>query len=402
MRRAMGALLLASLLGFACSSEPDPSSGDGGPVTPIQPCASLPSAVVESGGALSVGRYAPASAELSPGKILLAGGYDFILGLSTSSEVAEPMRGVLAPSGAMSVARSFAASALLAGGNVLVAGGSAGATGSVAVAEIYDAKAGTFARTPGNMTEGREAHTATVLPDGKVLIVGGWQASGPTFSATAEVFDPATGNFTRTTTDLSAPRAFHVAGFDPAKKAVFAAGGATGATAETDTIELYDVAKGSFSLAPGKLQHATKALAGARLPDGRWLLSGGANETDKALADAQLFDPATGQVTKAGSMGTRRVAHTLTTLADGRVLAIGGFSDSSTPASSTNLLEVYDPTTDSWEQLPVGLAQPRHDHVAVLLPDCRVAVFGGEQVRKGGTPTAPVDVEWITVPFPKK
>lgn len=408
MRRAIGALVLfvsASGLALACSSDPDPTtSGDGGgpDAPPVQPCASLPGAVVENGGALSVGRYAPAAAVLSPGKVLVAGGYDFLLGFSTSSEVAEPMRGLLAPSGAMKVARNFAASALLGNGTVLVAGGFVGNAGSVAVAEIYDAKAGTFERTPGNMTEGREAHSATALPDGKVLIVGGLQASGFKFTATAETFDPATGNFTKTPTAMSTPRAFHVAGFDADKKVVFAAGGASGPSAETDTVELYDVAKGSFSLAPGKLQHTTKALAGARLPDGRWLLAGGANEIDKTLADAQLFDPKTGQVTKAAPMATRRIAHTLTTLADGRVLAIGGFSDSSTPSGSTNLLEVYDPKSDTWEQLTVGLAQPRHDHVAVLLPDCRVAVLGGQQVRNGGAPTAPVDVELITVPFVKK
>ena len=408
MRRAIGALVflagVSQLALPACSSDPDPNaSGDGGAdAPPVQPCASLPVAVVENGGAISVGRYAPAAAVLSPGKVLIAGGYDFTLGFSTSSEIADPMRGVLAPSGAMKVARNFAATAVLANGNVLVAGGFVGNTGSVTVGEIYDAKAGTFERTPGNMGEGREAHTATLLPDGKVLILGGLQASGFKFTATAETFDAATGTFTKTTTDMSTPRAFHVAGLDPAKNVVFAAGGASGPTAQTDTIELYDVAKASFSVAPGKLQHATKALAGARLPDGRWLLSGGANETDKTLADAQLFDPATGQVTKAAPMATRRIAHTLTTLADGRVLAIGGFSDSITPGGSTNLLEVYDPKSDTWEQLTVGLAQPRHDHVAVLLPDCRVAIFGGQQVRNAGTPTAPVDVELITVPFVKK
>lgn len=91
-------------------------------------------------------------------------------------------------------------------------------------------------------------------------------------------------------------------------------------------------------------------------------------------------------------------APTATLIPDGRVLAVGGWSDSSTPSASTDVLELYDPAADRWTTLPVRLARPRHDHAAVRLPDCRVAVVGGQQVEGSGAPVAPREVELIVVP----
>jgi hypothetical protein len=92
------------------------------------------------------------------------------------------------------------------------------------------------------------------------------------------------------------------------------------------------------------------------------------------------------------------MAHTLTMLSDGRVLAVGGWSDSTSPQASAASLEVYDPRTGTWELLPVRLARPRHDHVALLLPDCRVLIAGGQQVTNGVPAVAPREVEVLTIP----
>ncbi|MDI7268078.1 MAG: hypothetical protein QME96_08795, partial [Myxococcota bacterium] len=89
--------------------------------------------------------------------------------------------------------------------------------------------------------------------------------------------------------------------------------------------------------------------------------------------------------------------HTITALTDGRALAAGGWSDSSSPSASTDVLEVYDPAAGSWRTLPIRLARARHDHVAVSLGDCRVLIAGGRQVI-GGAPVAPREVEMIVIP----
>lgn len=392
---------LAFAFPTACSDSGD-SSNDAGTDAPlVQPCAVLPGPVVETVGSLSVGRHAPSVAAIAPGKILVAGGDDFTKGLASSAELVEPMSSKLTATGGLEVARNWSAVALVDATHVLVSGGNAGASGAVAVSEIYDVAAAKFTRT-GNLGEAREGHTLTVLKDGRVVAVGGFQSKDSTYSATAETFDPKAGAFSPITSKMSTPRAYHVAGIADSGTTVFFAGGATATDKDTATIEIFDVAKGTFSVAPTTLLHAARALATARLPNGSWLVSGGANATDKTLADAQTYDPTSGNVTKVAAMGTRRSGHTLTVLADGRVLAIGGYSDVTTPAKATNVMEVFDPTTSTWEQLPVGLASPRLDHAAVLLPDCRVAVIGGEYAEDGKSPFATYDVELVTVPFIKR
>src|SRR5262249_19692790 len=86
----------------------------------------------------------------------------------------------------------------LADGTVLFAGGAFEGVLATSGAVLYDPSSGSF-RPTGNMTTGRYYHTATPLPDGTVLIAGG---DGIPFSTTsdtsAEIYDPATGAFSRT------------------------------------------------------------------------------------------------------------------------------------------------------------------------------------------------------------
>jgi hypothetical protein len=96
----------------------------------------------------------------------------------------------------MTVARTFQEATMLADGRVLVTGGSADgwsyADRYLAEAEIYEPKAGTFTAT-GSMADGLVAQTATLLPDGRVLIAGGHDRLGDV--ATAELYDPESGTF---------------------------------------------------------------------------------------------------------------------------------------------------------------------------------------------------------------
>jgi N-acetylneuraminic acid mutarotase len=93
-------------------------------------------------------------------------------------------------------------------GRVLVTGGEQN-SGALASAEIYDPKDESWTATV-DMHDPRSGHTATLLADGRALVVGGWNGEGPKASVSAELFDPATGSWTGTGS-LNAPRASHTA-----------------------------------------------------------------------------------------------------------------------------------------------------------------------------------------------
>ena len=85
---------------------------------------------------------------------------------------------------------------LLPNGKVLVAGGFIGGSGYLSSAELYDPASGNWTAT-GSLNNARSYHTATLLPNGKVLVAGGLGTDGVVFSS-AELYDPASGNWTAT------------------------------------------------------------------------------------------------------------------------------------------------------------------------------------------------------------
>jgi hypothetical protein len=165
---------------------------------------------------------------LSDGRVLLAG--------RAAAGIFDPDTGELGPTAPMAEVRPSGSTAtLLDDGRVLVAGGAP-------VAEVYDPATGTFSPT-GPLTSALHYHTATVLDDGRVLLAGGE-------SQAAQLFDPATGSFTPTGS-MATARSMHTATLLPDGR-VLVIGGADGSSDRSvaRTAELYDPATGQFSQAP--------------------------------------------------------------------------------------------------------------------------------------------------------
>ena len=142
---------------------------------------------------------------LADGRVLVAGGSGTGVRhdpASRGAEVYDPSTGQWTETGRMTTAhRSGHTATLLPNGEVLVAGGSAyQKPGRVPFpqdrAELYDPLTGTW-RATGRMTVARSGHIATLLPDGTVLVVGGIGVNWKTVGR-AEVYDPATGTWART------------------------------------------------------------------------------------------------------------------------------------------------------------------------------------------------------------
>ena len=260
---------------------------------------------------------------------------------------------------AMTAARTNHTATLMPDGTVLIAGGT-----GLATAEIYDPSTGKFTATKGSMSVARALHTATLLGNGKVLIVGGLDSAA---LATAELFDPSTGMFTLTTGSLSEARSAH--------NATLLSSGTNGKVLVTGggsaTAELFDPSTGNFTPTTGKLGTARNNDTATLLPNGKVLISGGFSTA--ALTTAELYDPTTETFSATGSMSVARVSHTATLLNagpnSGKVLIAGG-------ASISAVAELYDPGTGNFSSSG-ALAAERGGHTATPLNDGTVLVAGG-------------------------
>jgi len=343
------------------------------PTSPPAPTPDIP----ELTGVLGVGRQIQTATVLADGRVLLAGGYDNKDRELASAVVYDPGTDAFSPTGRLTEARGYHTATRLADGRVLITGGGpAGWLGNftfLASAELYDPATGTFSPT-GSMTTAREVQTATLLADGRVLVVGGMDTQSHA-TASAELYDPTTGTFSATGS-LATARAFHTATL-LADGRVLIAGGSAAAWSSGSPIrsaEIYDPATGNFT-ETGAMAGARTFHTATRLADGRVLVAGGDNGYQAEIASAELYDPATGVFTATGTMTDGRAYHTATLLADGRILVAGGGTDYANRVFIASA-ELYDPTTGTFS--PTGpLATARTYHATSLLNDGRVLATGG-------------------------
>jgi hypothetical protein len=192
---------------------------------------------------------------------------------------------------------------------------------------VYDPAADAFTPT-GRLQAGRSAHTATLLPDGTVLLAGGHDSSDDVLSS-AELYDPRTGQFALTG-DLAQPRTKHAASLLPDGRVLVLGGsGNTGWDGQYASAEIYTPGLGAFAPAAGLHGERFKlGDAAVTLADGRVLVGGGNRQVE-------LFDPATGQFAVQGELDTAYYFSVVTRLDDGRVLISGGYDGDIQPTAKT-------------------------------------------------------------------
>ena len=274
-----------------------------------------------------------------------------------------------ASAGSMIAARYIHTATLLPNGKVLITGGR-DAVGSLLSAELYDPATGTFSAT-GSMSTARRFHTATLLPNGKVLVVGG---TNGTDLSSAEIYDPAAGTFSATGS-MSSARSGHIAILLPNGK-VLMAGGYSGSTYNSSA-ELYDPAAGTFA-ATGSMSVGRGQCSATLLPNGKVLVAGGDSTGATITASADLYDPAAGTFSATGPMGVARFRQSATLLPNGKVLIAGGANSGGTLSSA----ELYDPAAGTFSATG-SMGGIRQGPMAVLLPNGKVLVTGGANASAG-------------------
>jgi hypothetical protein len=256
---------------------------------------------------------------LPNGQILVVGGNTGSV-LLASAELYDLASGTWLPTGSLSLARRLHTATLLPDGKVLVVGGLGSDNLPISLTELYNAVSGTWS-SAGSLPVAFEGHTATLLPGGQVLIAGGYNNGSAL--ATTFLYEPATGIW-KTNAPLNVARGHHTATLLPNGKVLVVAGQGNFTPYYLSSCELYDPLAGTWTIT-GALVTGRRNHSATLLLNGKVLVAGGANSTSPPwLGSVEVYDPATGQWTSGGSLTTARTYHTANLLPNGKVLVAGG------------------------------------------------------------------------------
>ncbi|MDK9716487.1 MAG: choice-of-anchor D domain-containing protein [Trichlorobacter sp.] len=315
-------------------------------------------------------RYKHTATLLPGGKVVIIGGENASGTALQQIEVIDAYDAATSTTGAMVTARAYHAMTLLADGRVLHNGGS-NASGTLATSEIFNPQSSTYTAT-GAMTSRRTGHTSTLLQNGKVLVAGGGYTSGlPGFVYldTAELFDPATGDYTAVPGSMTSARSSHTATLLSNGKVLLTGGQNAGSTA-LSSAELFDPLTNSFT-ATGALSSARKDHRAIILATGNVLFAGGVNASSQTLSSTELYNPTTGQFSAGNAMNSPRSSHAMTVTAGGRVLITGGYH-----SNALSSAEMYNPVSGMFYSVD-SMLTARTNHTAVTLQNGKVLVAGG-------------------------
>jgi len=280
-------------------------------------------------------------------------------------ELYDPSSGTWSLTGFMNVGHGFAApGTLLADGRFLYGDGSDGTR-----AEIYDPISNTWSLT-GNMQLGRDwGGPLVTLPSGKVLLAGGRDLSVQATNET-ELFDPQSGAWT-VAASMHMPRHLATATLLQDGRVLVVGGyvclNQTGCS--TKTAEIYNPIANTWSVvAPMSADRGRHDAI--LLHDGRVLVAGGGSDTPGASGTAEIYNPATGIWQSATPMPHSRLGLKLAGLPNGTVLAIGGEW-----GGVVQQVDLYQPDTNQWKK--AGSIPGRTYFSAITLNNGDVIVPGG-------------------------
>lgn len=228
-----------------------------------------------------------------------------------------------------------------------------------------------------SMNEDRKAHTATVLPDGDLLVTGGQALADPWPSLrSAERYDPATDRWT-TVAPMAHDRLSHTATLLHDGR-VLVVGGLDSDGDALETVEIYDPTADVWTSA-APMAGVRRGHTATLLSNGRVLVAGGSGSSTAALQTAEIYTPITNTWSSTQPMNGRRRLHAAATLPEGVspmggvMLVAGGYENGFT---ATRSVEVYNPTANTWINVqPMAVA--RADFPLLTLPDGQLFAVGG-------------------------
>ncbi|WP_367873649.1 kelch repeat-containing protein [Luteolibacter sp. Populi] len=279
----------------------------------------------------------------------------------------------------LSYARREHTATLLPNGKVLVSGG-IGNSGTSNGCELYNPATSTWGST-GDLSKHRRNHSATLLGNGRVLVAGGFDDYN--IPLQAELYDPSAGTWSAAGSLVNGRNAHTATLLDSGK--VLVTGGRTTADGSGTTYptraEVYDPVANAWSatgfLATGRANHTATLLQ-----NGKVLITGGIG-TGGYSTGCMLYDPVPGTWSATGALATGRAQHTATLLPDGKVLVAGGFNGAFLTAT-----ELYNPLDGTWSTTG-AMTFARRNHTATLLPDGRILIAGG--ASSGATYPTPAE-----------
>jgi hypothetical protein len=271
-----------------------------------------------NGGYMSTGRSQAAASVLESGKVILSGGTTSTV--RPNAELYDPATNAWSPGGTLA-GRRLHTSTLLGTGKVLVTGGLDSTSTALKSTSLYNPATNAWG-TGGLLGTARYSHTATLLEDGSVLVAGGLSglANSDTLASAERSSNGVTG--WTATGSMATPRSAHTATLLQDGR-VLVVGGDDTSGEEVASAELYDPASGVW--APAASMAKRRAFHTATLlRDGRVLVRGGFSPGEGDLASSEIYNPATNTWSAGPALATPRATHTSTALRDGRVLTAGG------------------------------------------------------------------------------